>query len=76
MSAPVPRVPSFCAAYDDPGEKRRHYSSAHGSAVESAAVLDLLIARGLAAANECQPVRALLVRVIQMLVKLEQRMAR
>lgn len=42
------------------GEKRRHYSSAHGSAVESAAVLDLLIARGLAAANECQPVRALL----------------
>ena len=58
------------------GEKRRHYSSAHGSAVESAAVLDLLVARGLVKADECQPVRALLVRVIQMLVKLEQRMGR
>ena len=58
------------------GEKRRHYSSAHGSAVESAAVLDLLVARGLVRADECQPVRALLVRVIQMLVRLEQRMAR
>lgn len=58
------------------GEKRRHYSSAHGSAVESAAVLDLLVARGLVRADECQPVRALLVRVIQMLVKLEQRMGR
>ena len=58
------------------GEKRRHYSSAHGSAVESAAVLDLLVARDLASADECQPVRALLVRVIQMIVRLEQRMAR
>ena len=58
------------------GEKRRHYSSAHGSAVESAAVLDLLVARDLTTAEECQPVRALLVRVVQMLVKLEQRMAR
>ena len=58
------------------GEKRRHYSSAHGSAVESAAVLDLLVARGLASADECQPIRALLVRVIQMIVRLEQRMAR
>lgn len=58
------------------GEKRRHYSSAHGSAVESAAVLDLMVARGLATTDECQPVRALLVRVIQMLVKLQQRMTR
>lgn len=57
-------------------EKRRHYSSAHGSAVESAAVLDLLVARGLATAEECQSVRALLGRVVQMLVRLEQRIAR
>jgi four helix bundle protein len=58
------------------GEKRRHYSSAHGSAVESAAVLDLLVALGLVRTDECLPVRALLVRVIQMIVRLEQRMAR
>ena len=56
------------------GEKRRHYSSAHGSAVESVAVLDLLVARGLATADECQPVRGMLGRVVQMLVKLERRM--
>jgi len=58
------------------GEKRRHYSSAHGSAVESAAVLDLLVARGLVTADECQPVRGMLGRFVQMLVKLERRMAR
>jgi four helix bundle protein len=57
------------------GERRRHYSSAHGSAVESAAVLDLLVARGLATAEDCQAVRVLLARVVQMLVKLELRMA-
>ena len=58
------------------GEKRRHYNSAHGSAVESAAVLDLLVARGLVTADECQPVRGMLGRIVQMLAKLERRMAR
>ena len=58
------------------GEKRRHYSSAHGSAVESAAILDLLVARGFVTAEECHPVRGVLGRVVQMLVKLERRMRR
>jgi hypothetical protein len=44
--------------------------------VESAAVLDLLVARGLSTAEETQSARAGLVRVVQMLVKLERRMAR
>ena len=58
------------------GEKRRHYSSAHGSAVESAAILDLLVVRGLVAADECQLVRGMLGRIVQMLVKLERWMGR
>jgi four helix bundle protein len=56
-------------------DKRHFYSMARGSAMECAAVLDLLEARQLAAAEECQRGRALLVRVVQMLTRLEQRMS-
>jgi len=57
-------------------DKRRFYSMARGSAMECAAVLDLLAARQLAAADQCQHGRALLVRIVQMLTRLEQRMSR
>jgi four helix bundle protein len=57
-------------------EKRHFYSIARGSAMECAAVLDLLALRQLAPADECRQGRALLVRIVQMLTRLEQRMSR
>jgi four helix bundle protein len=56
-------------------QKRHFYLIARGSAMECAAVLDLLEARQLAPAEECQRGRALLVRIVQMLTRLEQRMS-
>jgi four helix bundle protein len=55
--------------------KSRFYGIARGSANECAAIIDLLRARGLANDAACDQARALLVRIVQMLTKLQQRMA-
>jgi four helix bundle protein len=47
-----------------------------GSAMECAAILELLALRQLAPAERCHDGRALLVRIVQMLTRLEQRMSR
>jgi four helix bundle protein len=56
-------------------DKRRHYAIARGSAMESAAIVDVIAQRGLANADECARVRALYVRVVQMLTKLDAALA-
>ena len=53
-------------------QKRHFYGIARGSAMESAAIVDVLRVRQLATADECREARALLVRVVQMLSRLEQ----
>jgi four helix bundle protein len=55
-----------------PAQKRHFYSVARGSAMESAATVDVLRVRGVAAHTECRPVRAQVVRIVQMLTKLDQ----
>jgi four helix bundle protein len=52
-------------------DKRRHYAIARGSAMECAAAVDVVRVRGLASAEDCANVRALYVRIIQMLTKLD-----
>ena len=56
-----------------PREKAHFISIARGSAAESAGIVHLLGARRLVAESEARRARALLVRVIAMLTKLEQR---
>jgi four helix bundle protein len=53
-------------------QKRHFYSIARGSAMECAAILDVLRVRAAVAATESRPARALLVRIVQMLTKLDQ----
>jgi four helix bundle protein len=50
-----------------PREKSHFYTIAHGSILESAAIVDLLRARGLAGDDECVRARDLARRVAQML---------
>jgi four helix bundle protein len=52
------------------GDKRHHYEIAKGSATECAAILDILRARGLGAAERHAEARALIVRVTQMLSRM------
>jgi four helix bundle protein len=56
-------------------DKRRFYAIARGSATECAAVVDVLRVRALAARTECLRARSLLVRVVQMLTKLDRSLA-
>ena len=56
-------------------DKRRHYAIARGSAMESAAVIDVISRRNLADAAASAAVRALYVRVVQMLTKLDAALA-
>ena len=51
-------------------DKARFFVMARGSALECAAVVDILRIRGLATADLCTQARSLLVRVTQMLSKL------
>jgi len=53
-------------------QKRHFYSIARGSAMECAAIIDVLRVRGAVEATESRPARALLVRIVQMLTKLDQ----
>jgi len=57
------------------GDKRRHYSIARGSAAECGAVLSVLRASGVIAEADHVLARQLVVRVVQMLSRLERRMA-
>jgi four helix bundle protein len=54
-------------------DKSRFYTIARGSATECAAILDLLLARGLVSPADHRHGRGLLIRVIQMLTRLVQR---
>jgi four helix bundle protein len=56
-------------------QKRHLYSIARGSAMESAAILDVLRGRGVATPAEGRAARALVVRVVQMLTRLDQALA-
>lgn len=56
-----------------PRQKARYYAIARGSASECAAVVAIASARGLAAAERCDQARELLVRIVQMLTRLERR---
>jgi four helix bundle protein len=56
-------------------DKGRFYAIARGSATECAAIIDVVRARGLAPSDVCAHGRGLLVRIVQMLTRLVQRMA-
>src|SRR6185503_3824657 len=53
-------------------QKRRFYAIARGSAMECAAVLDVLRSNALASGPEAPQGRSLLVRMVQMLTRLDQ----
>jgi four helix bundle protein len=53
-------------------QKRHFYSIARGSAMECAAIIDVLRVRAAVEVTESRPARALLVRIVQMLTKLDQ----
>ncbi len=54
-------------------DRRRFYSIARGSALECAAILDVMAGRAQLALSDLRRSRALLVRIVQMLTKLSQR---
>jgi four helix bundle protein len=56
-------------------DKARHYAIARGSAMECAAAVDVIAKRNLADLNACASTRALYVRVVQMLTKLDAALA-
>jgi len=56
-------------------DKARFYAIARGSAAETAAILDVAVLRGLAPIIDCRRGKALLVRVISMLTRLQQVLA-
>jgi four helix bundle protein len=56
-------------------QKRHLYAIARGSAMESAAIFDVLRGQGVALARECHVARALAVRIVQMLTRLDQSLA-
>ncbi len=53
------------------GEKAHFYAIARGSAMECAAIVDVVRSLGLAPAAACKDTRWLIVRTVQMLTKLE-----
>ena len=56
-------------------DKGRFYTIARGSAMESAALIDVLVARQIASVEAAREAKDLAIRVIQMLSKLVQAMA-
>jgi four helix bundle protein len=54
-----------------PADKAQFYAIARGSAMECAAVVDVVRSLGLAPIVACKEARWLLVRIVQMLTKLE-----
>ena len=53
-------------------QKRHLYGIARGSAMECAAIVDVMRMRSAAGPTECAHARALLVRIVQMLTRLDQ----
>ena len=53
-------------------QKRHLYSIARGSAMECAAIVDVVRLRGAAAVTDCASARTLLIRIVQMLTKLDR----
>ena len=56
-------------------DKARFYTIARGSSMESAALIDVLVARQIASAEAAKEAKDLVIRVLQMLSKLQQAMA-
>jgi len=56
-----------------PAERAHFYSIARGSAMECGAIVDLVRSLGLAPVAGCKEAQWLLVRIVQMLTKLEAR---
>jgi four helix bundle protein len=54
-----------------PAEKAHFIAIARGSATECAAIVDALVTGGIAAIGPCRELRVLLIRIVQMLTKLE-----
>ena len=54
-----------------PVDKARFYGIARGSAMECAAAYDIIRIRRMASDAECAEARSLLIRIVQMLTKLE-----
>jgi four helix bundle protein len=61
------------AARRAPREKAHFFAIARGSAAESAAIVHLLLSRGRVSILEAKRARALVVRIVAMLTRLEQR---
>jgi four helix bundle protein len=56
-------------------DKRRLYTMARGSAMETAAIIDVLRRRHLAPEGQCRSARSLALRVVQLLTKLDAALA-
>jgi four helix bundle protein len=61
------------AARRSPADRRHFFSIARGSAMECAALLDVLASRGLLTLGDLRRGRALLVRIVQMLTAMARR---
>ena len=72
-SSIVLNIAEGCGRYARP-EKAHFYLIARGSAMECAGVLDVALGRGLTTAAAHRHGRGMLVRVVQMLTRLAQRM--
>ena len=59
-----------------PADKAHFFAIARGSATECSGALQLILARGLVAAQAYRHGRALLIRIVQMLTRLIERQAR
>jgi four helix bundle protein len=56
-----------------PADKAHFIAIARGSAMECAAIVDVLLSSGIASIGTCREARVLLVRTLQMLTKLDAR---
>jgi len=54
-----------------PADKAHFFAIARGSAMECAATIDVLLSSGIVSIGICREARALLIRIVQMLTKLE-----
>ncbi len=69
-AASVPLNIAESAGRCSPADKAHFIAIARGSAMECGAIVDVLLANGIAAVGPCREVRRLLVRIAQMLSRL------